>query len=88
MLLGQGVIGDTFHYKEGGTMRAASVDATDKVAVVPAYSDLVYPVFPDMTYEVPTLFAPQKMTFTADFIHAVIVNRKAATAKLTRPSVA
>jgi hypothetical protein len=79
--LRQGVIGDTFHYK-GQSMNAASVDANDKVAAVPAYSDLVYPVFPDMAYEVPTLFAPQKTSFPADFIHQVITARKAAVAKL------
>jgi hypothetical protein len=78
---GQGVIGDTFHFK-GQTMRAASVDANDMVAEVAAYTDLVYPVFPDMAYEVPTLFAPQKMTFPADFIHGIIVKRKVGVAKL------
>jgi hypothetical protein len=82
ILLEQGVIGDTFHFKSQA-MRAAAVDANDKVAAVAPYTDLVYPVFPDMAYEVPTLFAPQKMTFTADFIHEVIMQRKATVARLT-----
>jgi hypothetical protein len=87
---GQGVIGDTFHFKSQA-MRAASVDANDKVAAVHAYTDLVYPVFPDKAYEVPTLFCPQKMTFPADFIHGIIIHsiipkRKAGVAKLATVS--
>jgi hypothetical protein len=78
----QGVIGDTFHFKSQA-MRAASVDTNDKVAAVATYTDLVYPVFPDMAYEVPTLFAPLKMSFPADFIHEVIMQRKASVAGLT-----
>jgi hypothetical protein len=78
----QGVIGDTFHFR-GNALSAASVDANNKMPVVAAYTDLVYPVFPDMAYEVPTLFAAPKMTFTAEFVHEVIIMRKAAAAKLS-----
>jgi hypothetical protein len=49
----------TFHYKSK-KMRAASVDTNAKVLEVAPYTDLVYPVFPDMTHEVPTLFSARR----------------------------
>jgi hypothetical protein len=63
-------------------MSAASVDTHAKMPKVPAYSDLVYPVFPDIAYEVPTLFSAPTMSFPADFIHEVIMMRKATAANL------
>ena len=77
----QGVIGDTFHY-QGTSMSAKTSDDPTKMLVAPSFSDLVYPVFPDSTYELPSLFEAQSMTFPAAFIHETILMRKAAAEKL------
>lgn len=82
----QGVIGNTYHFKNKG-LSASSVDTPEKMIPVPAFSDIVYPLLPDSSYELPTLFAKPAQEFPANMLHDLIVMRKAALAKIPAPGV-
>lgn len=71
----QGVIGNTYHYTATG-LTASSLDTPEKDIPVPAYSDIVYPLFPDAAYEMPSLFAAPPVSFPAAFLHDLIAARK------------
>ncbi len=82
----QGVIGDTFHW-HSDSLTAATADTPEKPLPSANYSDMVYPVFPDMTYELPSLFDAPRFNFPSSFIHEVIQQRKAVAARLAAPAI-
>jgi hypothetical protein len=82
----QGVIGDTFHW-HSDSLTAATADTPEKPLPLANYSDMVYPVFPDMTYELPSLFDAPRFNFPSSFIHEVIQQRKAMAARVTAPAI-
>jgi hypothetical protein len=81
----QGVIGDTFHATSGAADKASSADAPDS-QMPSEVADLVYPVFPDITYELPSLFEGPNYHFTPEFIHDMIAMRREAATKIIRAS--
>jgi hypothetical protein len=83
--MAQGVIGDTFHYKSD-KMEASSLDSPVKDAAVAPYTEVVYPVFPDSAYELPTLFDTPRFAFPASFIHDIIVSRKNVALHIAPPA--
>jgi hypothetical protein len=77
----QGVIGDTFHASSASD-NAATADSP-KASLVPlAVNDLIYPVYPDSAYELPSLFEEPAFAFSASFTRDVINQHKLAAAKL------
>lgn len=58
----QGVIGDTFYYDAEVDNEAATVDTPSQTLLPTSFSDIVYPVFPDLTYELSTLFAKPQVS--------------------------
>jgi hypothetical protein len=83
----QGVIGDTYHYKSD-KMEASTLDTPEKDIPVAAHAQVVYPVFPDSAYELPTLFSAPRFAFPASFIHDIIVSRKRLALHVAPPAVA
>ena len=75
-VLVQGVIGDTYHVP--GPSNEASTADSPKSTVDPAITSTVFPLHPDMAYELPALFATPPFTFPATFTRDTIAMRKKA----------
>ncbi len=73
----QGVIGDTYYHESKSPADGATADTPESNPVIPHYTDLVYPVFPDSAYEVPTLFDSPSITFPTDLVRDIIASRVA-----------
>ena len=80
----QGIIGDTYHVPRPS--QEASTADSPKSTAVPAVPSTAFPVYPDMAYELPALFAAPPFTFPAAFTRDTIAMRKKSGAK--KPIVA
>ncbi len=79
------MIGDTYHYKSD-KMVASTLDTPEQDTPVAPFTPIVYPVFPDSAYELPTLFSPPRFAFPASFIHDIIASRKNVALSMTTPA--
>lgn len=61
------MIGDTFYYDAEVDNEAATVDTPEQVQLPTSFADIVYPVFPDLTYELSTLFAKPQVSWLDSF---------------------
>lgn len=74
----QGVIGDTYYSKmEEGTNQVATIDTPEGLILPTHLAYLVYPVFPDSTYQLGHLFDKPELVFPPDFMQSVIKQRHA-----------